>query len=141
MNDTLTTHVKRCLGALLALVRRDKDFGGIPKVFFSRIEIGSVVYGHWQGVPLKSMLALLDHGFVQLEFSEALFIIGKDQCRCGCDRWTITQAGRLQVKTWNVKVPVLERKKRGKPVIISSLPKDEGFEPPKDWTPGQDDEP
>jgi hypothetical protein len=103
----ISTHCLRSLGALEALTRCNERTG---KRFFSRWEIGWIVYAHYQGVHLATMRTLTAAGFVKAEVSEAVDLVERRDCRCGCDRWSILPAGRQELAAKNVKVPVFPQR-------------------------------
>jgi hypothetical protein len=118
-----TIHQLRCLGALAARHRQ------LPKIpFFSRWEIGSVVYGRCQGVQLKAMTTIWRMGLAQPDVVAAVDLVGDGICRCGCDRWAITDKGKQKLIDARVKVPAL-------PVF---KPNQHGpFNDPADWWKGE----
>lgn len=97
MNQTAPQ--KRALAALYLLVREWPPKGNDhwtpepERMYFSRWEIGSKARGSCQGFPLKTMLALETDGYVEPESWEAVKLYQTGRCRCGCDRWTITEKG------------------------------------------------
>lgn len=97
----LTIHQLRALGALAALT---KTLNG-KKRYFSRLDIGTIVYSHWQGVQLSTMCILGRNGLVIPESKEAVLLVSNQQCRCGCDNWAITDSGEACIKANNVKIP------------------------------------
>jgi len=142
-HKSLTKHQLRCLGAILALLRRHKgsafDNG---KAYFARHEIGQVVYSTYMGVQFKTMTLLRDRGFVRPQFDAAIDLVQSGACRCGCDRWTITDFGREEVLRNNVSVPTLHKPKKRAMVPIDLI----GFfgggekEDPADWWKKEDDD-
>jgi hypothetical protein len=105
---SLTAHQLRCLGALAALIEQKRN----PTPFYKRWDIGGVVYSTSQGVHLKTMMRLRDRGLVRSEIEQAVDLVYSRICTCGCDRWTLTESGRDELRRQNVKVPELPKLRR-----------------------------
>jgi hypothetical protein len=110
----LTAHGIRCLGALAALIEQHER----KTLFFSRWDIGRIVYGHIQGIHLKTMVRLFEAGLVRPEVEQAVDLVATGTCTCGCDRWTLREQGWDELRRNNVKVPTLPKAPRrsGTPV-------------------------
>jgi hypothetical protein len=120
-----TTHAKRCLGAIAAL----GNYHDGKVSHFSRWNIGVVVYGHTQGVQLKTLQSLWRAGLVVPEKADAVGLVADGFCRCGCDRWALTQLGRESIVSMGIKVPERAKRPSRKPFD------DNGYDPrdAADW--------
>ena len=95
-NVTMTYAQKRSLVTLQALI----DATGFS--FHTRHDIGRISRGSSQGMPQKTLLRLWELGLVEPESEDTVRLVRERVCRCGCDRWTITDSGREQVGAMRV---------------------------------------
>lgn len=61
--------------------------------WYARYDIGSVARGDCQGYPVKTMRALQRMGLVEPDHEILVEAVESGQCRCGCDRWRLTDEG------------------------------------------------
>lgn len=59
----------------------------------TRYDIGCKVFGG-RGVNQSTMRVLAERGLVEHESDDVLRLVRDGVCRCGCDRWRLTLAGR-----------------------------------------------
>lgn len=95
----MTDPQKKALAALYLLVTGPPPEGNEywqptpERLYFTRWEIGAKAKHNCSSYPLKTMAALELDGYVEPESAEAVRLVREQICRCGCDRWTITEKG------------------------------------------------
>lgn len=94
----LTSHQKKVLVALAVM----EQSTGMKVTLQSRWQIGSRVYGHAQGIAPSTMISLQRRSLVENDDENAVEYVVQGRCKCGCDRWRLTDAGREMVKTFKV---------------------------------------
>ena len=68
--------------------------------FHSRAKLAYIARGaHGPSYPLKTLTGLQALGYAQPEHQVAVDLVENRSCRCACDRWQITEAGRAFVST------------------------------------------
>lgn len=94
--DHPTPHQKRALAALWQLWKESAHG------YFTRLDIGRIVFGDFRGITQKTIAVLMEAGLVEPESRLTMRLVEDGVCRCGCDRYRITEVGRKMVSSWNV---------------------------------------
>lgn len=71
--------------------------------FHERLDIANYARGEYgPGYPVKTMRVLQQHSLVEPENEFVVQLVETGRCRCGCDAWRITEAGRACIDRMTV---------------------------------------
>lgn len=134
-DQKLTQHQKRILGAMLLMAHES------PTAWFGRWDIGSRATATMGNCKTNTMLSLMAMGLVRTMSQDRLDAVLSQECRCGCDRWQLTDEGFRVANTFRLTGhtagPRGYRPLPGKNQILGALGMEpEGDDPPEpkgDW--------